>query len=400
MIAKPARLLAAATLAALVAGSASADPLDQWPNQLTVAPFEFTAFDMIGSVGGQASGALFGADQSQLGSRTNATGYLQLTPQLETVLDNAWEVGFRGSVLAYHDALSGDIYGNDTIEKAYGFLQMPYGRFEIGQQDGAGTKLSFTGPDVDDDVALNEADVSFLRDPSTGRALIDVFPMRTQMFASANDAKISYYIPHLTDFQVGFSWTPAAAKGGLPFIDGGAHVQNRPVNILEWAANYAGYFGNAVFRAYGAIAIAHNDAATSGHDDLRDASLGGEVDYGLNTMRLAIGGSYRRANTYVFDVDQPFTHGATNVARASATMFKGKWSAGLEYETGNAPAHLTLPQLEENGCEASVGYALSQQLQLTGGWQHMYFTRSTGAFYGGLSKVRGDAFFLHTSFRV
>jgi hypothetical protein len=117
-------------------------------------------------------------------------------------------------------------------------------------------------------------------------------------------------------------------------------------------------------------------------------------------MRLALGGSWRRSNTYVFDVEQPFTHGATNVARASATLFKGKWSAGLEYETGNAAAHILLPQIEENGYEASVGYQLNQQLQLTGGWQRMYFTRSNGAFYSETSRIEGDAFFLHTSFRV
>jgi hypothetical protein len=396
MIAKTASLLAVAGLAVMAASPALADLSDDW----TIAPYTFTAFGMIGTISGHASGAAFAARQSGVAENTNATGYLLIEPQLETVLDNAWEVGFRGAVLAYHDTLSGDIYGDDTIQKAYGFLQMPYGRFEIGQQDGAGTKLSFTGPDVDDDVSLNDANVSFFRDPSTGHALIDVFPMRTEMFASANDAKISYYIPHLTDFQVGFSYTPSAAKGGLPFIDAGAHVDNRPTNILEAAANYAGYFGNGVFRAYGAIAFAHNDLPVLGHDDLRDYSLGGEVDYNFPNVRLAIGGSWRRANTYVFDVEQPFTHGTTDVARASAALFKGRWSAGLEYETGNAAAHLALPQIEESGYEASVGYQITQQLQLNGGWQHMRFTRSGGAFYDGLSRTDGDAFFLHTALRV
>jgi hypothetical protein len=393
---KTAGLVGMVALAASAARPAVADPADPW----AAAPYTFTALGMIGTVGGEASDALFGTHQSSLGGEANASGYLLVTPQLETVLDNAWELGFRSSLLAYHDTLSGDIYGNDAIEKAYGFLQMSYGRIEIGQQDGAGTKLSFTGPDVDDDVALNDANVSFFRNPATGRALIEMFAMRTQMFASANDAKISYYIPHLTDFQVGFSYTPNAAKGGLPFIDGGGHDANRPSNILEAAANYAGYFGNAVFRAYGAIAMAHNAAATFGHDDLRDWSLGGEVDYGLRDMRLALGGSYRHANTYLFDVAQPFTHGATNVARASAAAFRGKWSAGLEYETGIAPAHFALPQIEESGYEASIGYAIDPQLQLTGGWQHMHFARSAGAFYDGLSRVEGDAFFLHTAFRV
>lgn len=395
IISKASGLIGAAMLAGLVAEPALADPFDDW----NVPPYKFTFLGMIGTLGGQASGAVFDEHQSGLGSETNATGYLLLTPQLETVLDNAWEVGFRGALLAYHDTLSGDMYGDDVVQKAYGFLQMPYGRFEIGQQDGAGTKLSFTGPDIDDDVSLNDANVSFFRDPATGHALSDVFAMRTEMFASANDAKISYYIPHLTDFQVGFSYTPAA-KGVLPFLDPGPHLPNRATNIFEMAGNYAGYFGNAVFRAYGALGLAHNDAPTAGHDDLRDWSLGGEVDYNFPGWRLAAGGSYRHANTYVFDVEEPFTHGATNVGRLSAAAYKGKWSAGIEYETGKADAHLALPQLNQTGYEASVSYQLNFQMQLTGGWQHMRFTQSTGALYGGLSRVDGDAFFLHTAFRV
>lgn len=386
-------------LAGLAAAPAVADTFDDW----TVPPYKFTAIGMIGTLGGEASGAVFDAHQSALGGETNATGYLLLTPQLETVLDNAWELGFRGAVLAYHDTLSGDMYGNDAIQKAYGFLQMPYGRFEIGQQDGAGTKLSFTGPTVDDDVSLNDANVSFFRDPKTGHALIDVFPMRTEMFASANDAKISYYIPHLTDFQVGFSYTPTASKGGLPLLDPGPHVPNRATNIFEMAANYAGYFGNAVVRAYGALGMAHNDAATPGQDDLHDWALGGEVDYteySLFAARFALGGSYRHANTYNFDVEEPFTHGATDVGRISAAVYKGKWSAGVEYETGKADAHPALPQLNETGYEASVSYQLNFQTQITAGWQHMRFTRSSGAFYDALSRVNGDAFFLHTAFRV
>jgi Gram-negative porin len=393
-IAKLVRLLAAAMPMALAAGPVSAGSPGNW----SVAPAEFTLFGMIGDIGGQASGALYDSRQTAGESRSGATGYLLVTPQLETVLDNAWELGLRGAVLAYHDSLSGDVYGDDTLQKAYGFLQMPYGRVEIGQQDGAGTKLSFTGPYVDDDVALNDANVSFFRGPH--RALIDIFPMRSEMFASANDAKISYYIPHLTDFQLGFSYTPAAAKGVLPFIDSGHRIADRPVNILEAAGNYAGYFGPAILRAYAAIAIAHNDAATAGHDDLRDFAFGGEVDYALRGARLVLGGSYRRANTYTFDVDQPFTHGATSVARASAVLFRGHWSAGLEYETGNAPAHQALPQIGENGYEASIGYIFNEQLQVTGGWQHLYLTRSVGAFYDGLSRIEANAFFLHTVFRV
>jgi len=395
-------ILGAACAAWALAGQpASADDLTANLTDWNVSPVNFTLAGFIGAIGADASGALYGAHQSGGIDRDGATGSLLIEPSLETVLDNAWELGFRSTILAYHDHLSGDNYGNDFFEKAYGFLQTAYGRIEIGQQDGAAYKLVLNGPTVDDPVAINDANVTFFKDPTTGRALNGIFNLRSGVFDSANDAKISYYIPHFFDIQIGISYTPNAAKGGLPWIDQGHAVADRPDNILEAGANYAGYFGQAIIRAYGGIAIAHNAAVTPGQDDLRDVGLGAEVDYSLDGgAKLSVGGGWRRSNAYTFNPDQPFTNGQTRDWRLDATYTTGPWILGVEHDDGAADGHVGLPSLKENGDEASLGYVVNSNLQLTLGWERLHFERGSGAFYDGEPEVAGDAAFLHAGFHV
>jgi hypothetical protein len=388
-------LLAAAGWACVQAGPALADDA---PAGIQPLHFELAGFNA--SLGGEAAGTLYSARQSGGVSETGATGGLWLEPGLETVLDNAWELGFKGTILAYHDALTGDNYGNDVVEKAYAYLQTMYGRLEVGQQDGAAYKFVLNGPDIDDLAAINDANLTFFKDPSTGHALNGIFNLRTGVFDSANDAKISYYIPHFFDLQIGFSYTPYMAKGGLPWIDQGHAVANRPQNILEAGANYAGYFGQYVVRAYGGLSVADNAAPTAGHDDLRDMGLAVQVDHPLEGGQFSVGAGWRQSNAYTFDVTEPFSSGHTRDWRLDATYTKGDWSLGLEYDKGSADPHPGLPGLTETGEQASVGYAVDANLQLTLGWEHMHFDRDTGTFYNGAPQVGGDAVFLHAQFHV
>jgi hypothetical protein len=389
-------LLGLAAAALLAASPAAAGDIADW----SLSPVNFDLGQFIGSVGSDTSATVYSAHQSGGIDRSGVTSAVWLEPQLETVLDNAWELGFKGTVLAWHDRLSGDNYGNDVFEKAYAYLQMLYGRVEIGQQDGAAYKFVLNGPDIDDLAAINDANVVFFKDPSTGHTLNGFFNLRTGVFDSANDAKISYYIPHFFDLQVGFSYTPYMAKGGLPWIDRGHAVANRPQNILEAGANYAGYFGRFVVRAYGGIAVAGNAAPTAGHDDLRDAGLALQIDHPLADGLFSLGGGWRQSNAYAFDVTLPFSRGHTSDWRLETTFTKAAWSFGLEYDKGNADAHPGLPALSESGGEASVGYALNSNLQLTLGLQHMYFARASGTFYNGAPEVAANAAFLHAQLHI
>ncbi len=365
------------------------------PFDWDLAPIQFNLGDYAGQLGAEISGAAYSARQDGHIRRTGVTSGLWLEPSLETVFDNAWELGLKGTILASHDALTGDNYGNDVFEKGYVFLQTLYGRIDIGQQDGAAYKFALNGPDIDDLAAINDANLVFFKDPVTGKALNGVFNLRTGIFDSANDAKISYYIPHFFDWQIGVSYSPYMAKGGLPWIDQGHSGTNVPKNILEAGANYAGYFGQYILRGYAGIAVAGNSDPTPGHGDLRDAGVSVEVDRPFEGGQASLGGGWRRSNAYTFDVTQPFSHGVTEDWRAGAAYTRGDWSFGLEYDRGHADAHPGLPALDESGEEISAGYAVNTNLQLTLGWQHMHFETSTGAIYAGLPRVGADAGFLH-----
>ena len=191
--------------------------------------------------------------------------------------------------------LSGDNYGNDFFTKAYFFVATPYGRIELGQQDGAAYKMAITGPVVAEEVAIDDTDIGFFRDPDDGRcAWRRISKVRSGVFATSNAAKISYYSPRLFGVQLGVSYTPELVKDVVPFADHAPHVADRQDNLIEGAINYTGFFGATSLGAYAGIAAGHNAQATPGHDDLLDWALGGEVDYDLGDVVLAAGGAYHQ----------------------------------------------------------------------------------------------------------
>jgi Gram-negative porin len=385
-------------LAALVCVIASANPaaasLTDWSvSQPSLAWSEWTA-----SLGGLAGADAYAA--SGLPRTAGAGLSALLFPHLDRLLDNGWEIGARGAVLAYHDRLAGDIYGDRTFEKAYLFAQTPYGRFEAGQDDGAAYRLSKTGPSVDEDVSVGDPATTFFRDPSTGRAFIDMFRLQTAVFDSSNDAKFSYISPRWFGIQAGGSYTPNDAHGGLPFISRGDGGADRQTNLLEGAANYAGTVSGISYTAYAALAFAHDAARTAGHNDLLDWSIGGEADTSLDTVKLVFGGSFRESNAYAFDVTDARASGQTSAWRLGATATKGEWIAGFEYADGTADNAWTRPGLREHGTEISLGYVINANLQFTAGWQGLRFRRAMGVFFNDTPSANLSAEFLRLKFHV
>ena len=389
-------LLGATLLAGLAAGPAVAG-LSDW--NLSPAKVELPG-GWTASLGGEANLTGYVANQQGGVDRTGATASIYLSPRLEKLFANGWRVGVRTKLNAYHDVLSGDNYGNDLFQKVYLFVHTPFGRLELGQQDGAAYKMAMTGPLVAEDVAIDDADIVFFRDPATNDALAETFEVISAVFTTYNAAKISYYSPRLLGIRVGASYTPHLAKDVIPFVSSGPHVANRQDDLFEAAVNYTGYFGRTSVGAYAGLASGHNAQPTAGHDDVFDWAIGGEIDYDFTGATLAVGGAWRESNAYAFEPGNAFNHGTTHVVHASTKLTAGSWLFGFEYSQGVADAVSAMPKLEFTGYEASVAYVINSNLQLTGGWQHERFTRSTGAFYNGLPHVSMDAGFLYLQFHV
>ena len=384
---------AAATFFAL------ANPAEAGIADWNVTPLSADLDGWLGTLGGQADAALYASDQPGGLGRAGTTGNLQLDGKLERLFDNGWNVSLHTSFEAWHDRLSGDNYGNDVIQKLYGSLLIKYGRFEIGQEDGAAYKMAITGPLVAEAPAIDDANMSFFKTPD-GEAFTDFFDVRTGVFASQNFAKFSYYSPRLFGIQIGASYTPHMAKDVLPFLSAGPHVADRQHNMMEGAANWEHHSGAWTLGAYGGLALAWNAARTSGHGNLYDGAVGWQAQYNFGEETLAVGGAYHQSNAYGFDPGNAFARGETQAVHLSSTLTSGPWIFGLEYSDGIAGAQGAAPRLDAKGYETAVGYQLNSSMQLTAGFQQLDDRQSIGTFYNGKPHIRMNAGFLEFNFHV
>ena len=378
------------------AGVAHADDGDAW-----IAPLSTSLGDgWTASLGVNLSEAVYAAHQGGGKDPDGLQAFAVFAPSVVKDFAEGWEVGAKGSVLAYHDHLSGDNYGNDVFELAYLYAQTPYGRLEIGQANGIAYGQSVAAPVVDSPATINDANVTFFKDPKTGRAFNGVWNLRTGVFTSANYSKISYLTPRWDGLQLGVSYTPDQAKGFPPFVNGEPRAADHATNFVEGSANYQAQFGSWNVQTYTAIGTAHDDAPSAGHDDAWDWGIGAETDYNFDDSKLSLGTAYRVSNAYTFNVQQAAPHGTTSNIDSSVVYAAGPWIAGLEYEVGIADGVLRQPTLHENGWNPSVAYTVNTNLLLTLGWQELHFRQSTGDFCNGKPSIGMDAVYLHANFNI
>jgi hypothetical protein len=348
------------------------------------------------NLGGIADGALFTTDRDS----NTAAGLLRLKPAFVRSYDTGMVISLEASILAAHDALALDRYGNDVFEKVYGKVQFGLGRFEIGQTDGAAYTLAVTGPKIDPAVSVDDPQMTFFRDPATGRAFASIFALRSETGSSSNFAKLSFYTPKLFGVQLGLSYTPSEGKNVLPFLDAGPDVANRQNRMWEMAAAYETQLGDATAKISGGVTMGHNEWRTPGHEGLTDWSFGAEVDYPLDDeWKISAGGAYRRSNAYAFDVNDVQALRNTGALHVSTAVTWTAWSAGFEYSDGTARA-LDAPDLDARGMQAAISYAINDNLQLTGGWQRFVYERDMGVFYNGRQRIDMNAGFAHLRFKV
>ena len=388
-------LLSGAALAAMLVTPALAG-ISDW----SISPWSTNLSDVSLTVGGRAQGTAFTADQPAATGidQTSASGSATLTTMLERDYDSGLSLSLKGAFELYHDRLSGDNYGDDFVQKVYGVAQTGLGRVELGMSDGAAYQLSVTGPVVNDETTMDNANATFFRDPSTGRAFVQIFALNSAVESSLNYAKISYFTPRLFGLQLAASYTPSEGKKVLPFLSRGPQVANRQKSIWEGAASYSDTFGRLSLGVYGGFSFAHAEAKTAGHAGLVEWGLGSELDYALNDdMKLAVGGAYRQSNAYAFDLNNALANGETTSTHLSATFSDGPWIVGGEYGEGSAEG---APKLGVRGVGTSLGYVFNNNLQATLGWQQLRYDRDAGFFYNGAQRIRMDAVFLHLNLHI
>ena len=392
-------LFAGTALVLACASQPAAAAWDDW----SITPWTGnTTDDVTFKVGGQAYGSVFDADQPGNGfSKTNVTGAASINASLQRDYDSGLSIALKSTFEVFHDKLSGDNYGSDLVQKMYLSAQTGLGRIDAGMTDGAAYALAVVGPEVNGEVTIDNPNATFFRDPSTGNAFINVFALNSAVESSLNYAKISYYTPKLYGVQLAVTFTPSQGKDVIPFLSAGPMTPNAQKSMWEGAANYSDDFGPVTLSAYAGITVAHGAHKTAGHAGLTDWGTGAQADWNIDDdTKLSVGGAYREANTYTFDINNALTSGATRSAHASTVLTRGSWSVGFEFGTGSADGALGLPTLDVHAYDADVGYAVNANLQLSAGWQKLDYGRGLGVFYNGAPKIDMDAVFLHTVINI
>jgi hypothetical protein len=383
-----------AILALLLAGTPAAA---QDGDGLALSPFQVPIGDAQLSVGGTASGAVF---DSNLKRQPAASGSAKLMPRLHRDYDSGLSLGLDAT-LAVSDPLSRGRYGGDFFEKVYGEARTGLGRVEIGQTDGAGYVVAVGGPKVDAQVSLDDPQTTFFRDPNTIRAAIDMFALRTSVGASSNYAKFAYVSPALFGAQLALSFTPNQGKNVLPFLTAGPHVPGRQADIWEAGLRYSTDLGPVAVTGFGGIAEGRAEHKLVRQEGVSDLGFGLRADYTVDDdLSLSLGGSYRHSNAYAFDVTRSYDGATTRALHVSASATYDQWVAGVEYGNAVAGSAPNTPRLGLNGYQASLGYVLNTNWQITGGWQRLDYARSSGLFFNGVPRLDMDAGFLHLALHV
>jgi hypothetical protein len=389
--------LAGTAFALLACAPASAADWDDW----SISPWTGTVGDLNYSVGGQVQGSAFNATLPAPAQKWGGTGAATLNASIERDYDSGLALSLKGTFELFHDRLSGDNYGSDLLAKLYGVVQTGLGRIELGMSDGAAYQLAIIGPVVDGEVSVDNPNATFFRDPSTGAAFINVFALNSAVESSLNYAKVSYFTPRLFGVQIGLSFTPSEGKYVVPFLNNGPNVPNRQKSMWEGAINYSDSFGPLTLSASAGFTVGHGEHKTPGHAGLTDWGTGAQLDWNIDDdTKFSIGGAYREANTYSFDINNAFTAGATRSLHASAVLTKGSWSFGAEFGHGSADGSLGAPSLGIHAYQLDLGYQVNSNLQLSGGFQQLLYSRTAGTFYDGTPHIGMHAIFAHAVINI
>jgi hypothetical protein len=349
------------------------------------------------SVGGMAGGTLF---DGNLKGQPAASGVVKAMPRLTRDYDSGLVLGLDAT-LTLSDALSRGRYNGDFLEKFYGEARTGLGRVEIGLTDGGAYDLSVTGPKVDAQVTLNNPQTTFFRDPSTHHAVSDIFTLRTSVGASSNYAKLTYVSPALFGAQLALSVTPSQSREVIPFLHEGPKVADRQSDMWEAGLRYSDDFGPVTLTGFGGVVEGKGEHKLAGQEGVSDLGAGLRADYTVNDdLMLSLGGSYRQSNAYALRISRSEESGTTHVCFVSADATYDQWVAGIEYGNGHADSVAGLPQLGLDGYQASLGYVLNKNWQITAGWHKLDYARSTGLFFNGAQHLNMDAGFLHLSLHV
>jgi len=280
--------------------------------------------------------------------------------------------------------------GDSTIlNQAWIYADSPYGRLQVGQQDGAARVLGLRPPSVSGSVRIDNPEIFLLGYPCQNLCsnkpqrpgsifAPNGMQLRSDIHGSDVWLKIAYYTPRISGFQFAVSYTPDGSRNLGDFFGDGLDQHNKQSNVFDLGLNYLATWGDVDVGA----SVGYVTGKSEINDgfglfaDMRDWGAGVNVAY----REWSAGVSYRNTNMAGGgpEVHAPF---ASNVLNGKQTE---TWSAGLKYETGpwsfganyirsTEDLVFTTARQQGEGVEAAIGYVLDEHIRFDGGYQHFQF---------------------------
>lgn len=245
---------------------------------------------------------------------TNTDGNVDWTARfnIEHIFNNGFVFGTRIEYDQDFDIDSDTNARSNGVQRdeLYGYLSTPWGRFELGEQDGPADTLSFHAPIL----GVGQVRGDFSRYASS-RA-------RLSPFDTQDAFKAIYLSPPVAGFRFGVSYGPKM-KFNVNDLNPRARTIQR--NHVELGAQYqtvVGPFSVGISGAY----VTANAAPITQRQDISSWSVGSEIRW----HRLRIGGAYVKrgdSNSFVGRNEQE--------GNVGISWFADTWSAGTSY------AHIT-----------------------------------------------------------
>lgn len=280
-------------------------------------------------------------------------GYVEIDDDNDsTGLSRNSEIYIDASLVADNGLTFGAGYqieadGSENTDENWAYVSGSFGKFEIGEQDGAADKFKYVGSVYGPFGAASDG-VGMLFDyyGADSRNALDAYGADT-----SDSLKLTYYTPSFAGFSAGVSYVPNAT---ITNGDGNGSDRNSGDDAWEFGLGYDGEFSGVTFglgAGYTAFGGTSDEAGTGDYGLGVSGKLGyggflvgvaysitdGKADDGGELSTLAVGATYE-TGPWTFGGDVAFQlDDASLTDRANATVAGQQTGAALSVAYALAP---------------------------------------------------------------
>jgi outer membrane protein OmpU len=250
-------------------------------------------------LGGYTEFGVSAANRDTLDNRDNTRNYaFFMDNEVFVEANGATETGILYGSHLELEVGSGLGYNSDvTVDEVGLYFSGNFGRFELGQEDGANDVMGIGGADAQAGTGGIDGDTTNLT--------------QFESFDTGDNTKATYFTPRIAGFQLGASYAPDDGDG-LTDNDGGFE------NNVSGGANWVGALGPADLTVAGTAIWGQNEPGGPNNDDL--FSWDGGALLGFGGLSVGVGGGQ---NTDPSDIEASFINAGIKYGFGAANVSAG-----------------------------------------------------------------------------